>query len=76
MTLLPITQLTKRVQTVFDEIVKNYLQTGSPVGSGMIATHEDIRLSSASVRTIMADLEQAGLLFSPHRSAGRLPTRV
>lgn len=69
-------ELTCRNQHIFATIVKNYLESGSPVGSGLIAAHPDIDLSSASVRAIMADLEQTGLLFSPHPSAGRIPTRA
>ena len=71
-----VPELTRRNQHIFAEIVKNYLESGSPVGSGLIAAHPDIDLSSASVRAIMADLEQTGLLFSPHPSAGRIPTRA
>jgi len=76
MTSLPMIELTKRSQLIFDEIVKNYLKTGTPVGSGLIAQNHEINLSSASVRAIMAELEGSGLLFSPHRSAGRVPTRA
>lgn len=71
-----VPELTRRNQHIFAEIVKNYLESGSPVGSGLIAAHPDIDLSSASVRAIMADLEQTGLLFSPDPSAGRIPTRA
>ena len=71
-----VPELTRRNQHIFAEIVKNYLESGSPVGSGLIAAHPDIDLSSASVRAIMAHLEQTGLLFSPHPSAGRIPTRA
>jgi len=73
---LPVIELTRRSQLIFDEIVRNYLQTGSPVGSNLIARNQDINLSSASVRAIMAELEDSGLLFSPHTSAGRIPTRA
>ena len=71
-----MSELACRNQHICAEIVKNYLESGSPVGSGLIATHPDINLSSASVRAIMAHLEQRGLLFSPHPSAGRIPTRA
>jgi heat-inducible transcriptional repressor len=69
-----IPEMTRRSTQIFNEIVKNYLQTGSPVGSGLIAAASEVNLSSASVRAIMAELEGSGLLFSPHTSAGRVPT--
>ena len=72
----PVSEMTRRSTQIFNEIVKNYLQTGSPVGSGLIAASSDVNLSSASVRAIMAELEASGLLFSPHTSAGRVPTRA
>ena len=71
-----IPEMTRRSTQIFNEIVKNYLQTGSPVGSGLIAAASEVNLSSASVRAIMAELEGSGLLFSPHTSAGRVPTRA
>lgn len=71
-----VIELTRRSQVIFNEIVRNYLKTGSPVGSNLIASQNDINLSSASVRSIMAELEDTGLLFAPHRSAGRMPTRA
>ena len=63
MTSLPVLEMTKRSQEIFNIIVNNYLETGTPVGSGVISAHPDIGLSSASVRAIMAELEGAGLLF-------------
>ena len=76
MTSLPVLEITKRSQEIFNIIVNNYLETGTPVGSGVISSHPEIGLSSASVRAIMAELEGAGLLFSPHTSSGRLPTHA
>ena len=76
MTSLPVLEITKRSQEIFNIIVNNYLETGTPVGSGVISSHPEIGLSSASVRAIMAELEGSGLLFSPHTSAGRLPTHA
>ena len=72
----PVSEMTRRSTQIFNEIVKNYLQTGSPIGSVLIAASSDVNLSSASVRAIMAELEASGLLFSPHTSAGRVPTRA
>jgi heat-inducible transcriptional repressor len=71
-----VPELTCRNQHIFAEIVKNYLESGSPVGSGLIVGHPDIDLSSASVRAIMADLKQTELLFPPHPSAGHIPARA
>ncbi len=68
--------LSAREQLVFSQVVASYLSTAAPVGSHMVAqalTHEG-RLSSATIRNIMADLERAGLLTHPHTSAGRVPT--
>ena len=76
MTSLPVLEMTERSQEIFNIIVNNYLETGTPVGSGVISAHPEIGLSSASVRAIMAELEGVGLLFSPHTSAGRLPTHA
>ncbi len=71
----PIASLNERSRDIFRFIVDSYLSTGSPVGSRTISNTSGINLSSASVRNVMADLEDAGLLFSPHTSAGRLPTQ-
>lgn len=65
-----------RAQNIFRRIVDQYLETGSPVGSKSIAAGLGGALSSASIRSIMADLEKAGLLFQPHTSSGRLPTEI
>ncbi len=64
----------ERTRAIFNRIVGQYLETGLPVGSKTIAASLENTLSSASVRSIMADLEKAGLLFQPHISAGRVPT--
>ncbi len=69
-----ISELNARSREVFRFIVDAYLSTGSPVGSRTISTLSGLNLSPASIRNTMADLEDAGLLFSPHISAGRLPT--
>jgi len=70
-----ITELNERSRDIFRFIVDSYLQTGSPVGSRTISERSGISLSPASIRNTMADLEAAGLLHSPHTSAGRLPTQ-
>ncbi|HXV73568.1 MAG TPA: heat-inducible transcriptional repressor HrcA [Sphingomonadales bacterium] len=63
----------ERQAAIFRLIVETYLDTGEPVGSRTLAKG-GISLSPASIRSVMADLEEAGLLFAPHTSAGRLPT--
>ncbi len=65
-----------RTKSIFTRIVDLYLETGSPVGSRFISDQIDGVLSPASIRSIMAQLEKAGLLFQPHASAGRLPTEA
>lgn len=69
-----IPELNERSREIFRYIVDSYLSTGTPVGSRTISREAGIQLSPASIRNTMADLEDAGLLFSPHTSAGRLPT--
>jgi heat-inducible transcriptional repressor len=66
--------LNARSREIFRHIVETYLQTGEPVGSRNLSRHLPMTLSPASVRNVMSDLEQLGLIFSPHTSAGRLPT--
>ncbi|MEO5336573.1 MAG: heat-inducible transcriptional repressor HrcA [Magnetospirillum sp. WYHS-4] len=69
-----ITELNERSREVFRQIVDAYLETGEPVGSRTVARRLRMALSPATIRNTMADLEEAGLLFAPHTSAGRLPT--
>ncbi|HCD49057.1 MAG TPA: heat-inducible transcriptional repressor HrcA [Alphaproteobacteria bacterium] len=68
--------LNDRTRSIFTRIVDLYLETGSPVGSKSISDRIGGVLSSASIRSIMAQLESEGLLFQPHASAGRLPTET
>ena len=70
-----LAELNERSREIFRQIVESYLATGEPVGSKNIARMLPMTLSSASVRNVMSDLEQAGLIFAPHTSAGRLPTQ-
>ncbi|WP_084420019.1 heat-inducible transcriptional repressor HrcA [Henriciella litoralis] len=67
--------LDERSRSIFREIVETYLQTGEPVGSRTLSKGT-IGLSAASIRNVMADLTDLGLLDSPHVSAGRLPTHI
>ena len=70
-----IQELNERSREIFRNIVETYLETGEPVGSRTLSKLNRIGLSPASIRNIMADLTDAGLLYSPHISAGRLPTQ-
>ncbi|MEF9934854.1 MAG: heat-inducible transcriptional repressor HrcA [Clostridium sp.] len=63
-----------RKKTILRAIVKDYIQTGEPVGSRTIAKKYDIGYSSATIRNEMADLEELGLIIQPHTSAGRIPS--
>jgi heat-inducible transcriptional repressor len=66
----------ERSREIFRQIVESYLATGEPVGSRNISRLIHTPLSPASVRNVMADLEQLGLIYAPHTSAGRLPTEL
>ena len=69
-----ITELNERSREIFRNIVEAYVETGEPIGSRTISRRLNVKVSPATVRNVMADLEEAGLLYSPHTSAGRLPT--
>lgn len=69
-----IEQLNERSREIFRHIVDAYVETGEPVGSRTLSRRLGMSLSPATIRNVMADLEEAGLLFAPHTSAGRLPT--
>lgn len=71
-----ISELNDRSREIFRNIVDAYVETGEPVGSRTLARRLRMALSPATIRNVMADLEDAGLLFSPHTSAGRLPTEA
>lgn len=73
---LQIAQLNKRARDVLRQIVETYMDSGEPVGSRTISRLDGVGLSSATIRNVMADLEDTGLLFAPHTSAGRLPTEA
>lgn len=68
--------LNERSQTILRRIVEAYLATGEPVGSRNLSRDLPMQLSPASVRNVMSDLEDLGLIFAPHTSAGRLPTQL
>src|SRR3954468_18139316 len=68
----PIGELTDRMRDIFGLVVEAYLDRGIPVGSKMLSG--SINLSPASIRGVMQELEERGLLMHPHTSAGRIPT--
>ena len=71
-----LAQLNERSREIFRLIVESYLATGEPVGSRNLSRILPMTLSPASVRNVMSDLEQLGLVYAPHTSAGRLPTEI
>jgi heat-inducible transcriptional repressor len=73
---ISLAQLNDRSREIFRQIVESYLATGEPVGSRNLSRIIPMTLSPASVRNVMQDLEQLGLIYAPHTSAGRLPTEL
>lgn len=73
--LLGVKEFNERSREIFRRIVETYLVTGEPVGSRSLSRQLPMQLSPASIRNVMSDLEQMGLLTAPHTSAGRLPTQ-
>ncbi|WJH42030.1 heat-inducible transcriptional repressor HrcA [Aliirhizobium terrae] len=71
-----ISMLDERSREIFRRIVESYLESGEPLGSRNLSRLLATSLSPASVRNVMSDLEQLGLIYSPHISAGRLPTQT
>ena len=72
----PVIELTARAREVFRLVVESYLETGSPVGSRTLSQLPGLNISPASIRGVMQDLEELGLLGHPHTSAGRVPTET
>ncbi|WP_324827419.1 heat-inducible transcriptional repressor HrcA [Qipengyuania zhejiangensis] len=70
----PLTDMSERARDIFRLVVEGYLESGSPVGSKALAGEGGVNLSPASIRNVLAELEQRGLLAAPHTSAGRMPT--
>ncbi len=75
-TQVSLASLNERSREIFRQIVESYLATGEPLGSRNLSRILPIPLSPASVRNVMSDLEQLGLIYAPHTSAGRLPTEL
>ena len=69
-----MTELDDRKIKILDAIIRNYLDTGEPVGSRTISKYSDLNLSSATIRNEMSDLEEMGYILQPHTSAGRIPS--
>ena len=67
-------ELDERKVTILKAIIKTYLETGEPVGSRTISKYTDLKLSSATIRNEMSDLEEMGYIQQPHTSAGRIPS--
>lgn len=67
-------ELDERKLKILQAIIRNYLETGEPVGSRTISKYTDLNLSSATIRNEMADLEELGFIVQPHTSAGRIPS--
>ncbi len=71
-----IGEMSDRARDVFRMVVEAYLESGHPVGSRTISRTSSLNLSPASIRNVMQDLEESGLLAAPHTSAGRIPTET
>ena len=66
--------LDERKRKILHAIIQTYLETGEPVGSRTISKYSDLKLSSATIRNEMSDLEEMGYIIQPHTSAGRIPS--
>lgn len=67
-------ELNDRKQKILEAIIRNYMETGEPVGSRTVSKYADLNLSSATIRNEMSDLEDMGYILQPHTSAGRIPS--
>src|SRR6185437_11067897 len=66
--------LNERAQHLLRALIESYIRDGQPVGSRSLSRESGLQLSSATIRNVMADLEELGFVASPHTSAGRIPT--
>ncbi|HZF41859.1 MAG TPA: heat-inducible transcriptional repressor HrcA [Sphingomonadaceae bacterium] len=71
-----VSEMTSRAREVFKRVVESYLDNGLPVGSKTLSQLPGLNISPASIRGVMQDLEEQGLLGHPHTSAGRVPTEL
>ena len=69
------TELDKRAQILLKTLIEHYISDGQPIGSRTLLQHSGLDLSPATIRNVMADLENLGFVASPHTSAGRIPTQ-
>ena len=76
MTASTLSELTARARDIFRLVVEGYIASGHPVGSKTLAGTGGVNLSPASIRSVLQELQDAGLLAAPHTSAGRMPTEV
>ena len=67
-------QLSERAQIILKALIERHIRDGQPVGSKTLLEESRLPLSAATVRNVMSDLEERGLLISPHTSAGRIPS--
>ncbi|HSM28231.1 MAG TPA: heat-inducible transcriptional repressor HrcA, partial [Thioalkalivibrio sp.] len=67
-------QLDPRARTLLRTLIESYIRDGQPVGSRTLARTSGLNVSPATIRNVMADLEDLGLVHAPHTSAGRVPT--
>lgn len=73
---MPFPELTERERRVLEAVIQSYVETAQPAGSHAIARRFGLGVSPATIRNTMSDLEEKGLLYHPHTSAGRVPTDV
>lgn len=73
---LSMSQLDQRAQLLLKALVERYIAEGQPVGSRILSRQSGLELSPATIRNVMSDLEDLGLIASPHTSAGRVPTAL
>src|ERR1700720_948047 len=66
--------LSERAQRLLRLLIESYIRDGQPVGSRALSRDSGLQLSSATIRNVMADLEELGFVASPHTSSGRIPT--
>ncbi|OYW16505.1 MAG: heat-inducible transcriptional repressor HrcA [Novosphingobium sp. 12-64-8] len=71
-----LTELSSRARDIFRLVVEGYISSGHPVGSKTLAGTSGVNLSAASIRSVLQELQDAGLLAAPHTSAGRMPTEI
>lgn len=71
-----IDHLSERDRSILKQIIESYISTGEPIGSKQVSQSLALDISSATIRNVMADLEELGLIYAPHISAGRLPTQL